>query len=156
MDADAPSYLLHSVVSVLKTAEEKKKWKYVTAAEAHRGSFSPFVVTVDSGLGLVHVAALFLCPLAEKLSTGWGKSYGEVLGWIKARLSFLSSGLLIYIWGDHMCIGDLAQILMMEQDSLLLCLCSISNLLILYFNLLTGLQMTMMVKISNLMWSHKK
>ena len=33
-------------------------------------------------------AVLFLCCLAEKLSAGWEKSYGEILGWIKARLSF--------------------------------------------------------------------
>ena len=29
-----------------------------------------------------------ICYLAEKLPAGWGRSYGEVLGWIKARLSF--------------------------------------------------------------------
>ena len=49
-DADAPSYLSRSVKNVLTTAEEKKR-KYVTAAEARRGSFSPFVVTVDGALG---------------------------------------------------------------------------------------------------------
>ena len=85
-DADAPSYLSRSVVDVLATAEEEKKRKYVTAAEARRASFSPFVVTVDGALG--HEAVLFLRRLAEKLSAGWEKSYGEVLGWIKARLSF--------------------------------------------------------------------
>ena len=31
---------------------------------------------------------LFLHCLAEKLSARWEKSYGEILGWIKARLSF--------------------------------------------------------------------
>ena len=46
---DAPSYLSRSVEDVLATAEEKKR-KYVTAAEARRASFSPFVVTVDGAL----------------------------------------------------------------------------------------------------------
>ena len=77
-DADALSYFSWSVVDVLATAEEDKKRKYVTAAEARRASFSPFVVIVDGALG--HEAVLFLCHLAEKLSTGWEKkSYGEIL-----------------------------------------------------------------------------
>ena len=85
-DADAPSYLTRSVGSVLAMAEEEKKRKYVSAVEARRGSFSPFVVMVDSAMG--PEAVLFLCRLAEKLSVGWERSYGEVIGWIKARLSF--------------------------------------------------------------------
>ena len=63
-DADAPSYLSRSVKNVLTTAEEEKKRKYVTAAEARRGSFSPFVVTVDGALG--PEAVLFLRRLVEK------------------------------------------------------------------------------------------
>ena len=89
MDADALSYVSHSVANVLTMAEEeekKKKRKYLTAAEARRGSFSPFVVTADGALG--SEAVLFLRRLAEKLSAGWEKSYGEILDWIKARLSF--------------------------------------------------------------------
>ena len=87
MDADAPSYVSHSVANVLTMAEEeKKKRKYLTAAEARRGSFSPFVVTTDGALE--PEAVLFLRRLAEKLSAGWEKSYGEILDWIKARLSF--------------------------------------------------------------------
>ena len=67
-DADAPSYLTHSVGSVLAmAAEEDKKRKYVSAVEACRGSFSPFVVTVDGAMGAE--AVLFLCHPAEKLST---------------------------------------------------------------------------------------
>ena len=49
-------------------------------------SFSPFVVTVDGALG--PEAVLFLRRLAEKLSVRWERGYGEILGWIKARLSF--------------------------------------------------------------------
>ena len=64
-DADAPSYMFHSVADVLVAAEEEKK-KYLTAAEAHCASFSPFVVTVDGTFG--HDAVLFLHCLAERLS----------------------------------------------------------------------------------------
>ena len=85
-DADAPSYVTRSVVNVMTMAEEEKKRKYLTAAEACRGSFSSFVVTVDGVLG--PEAVLFLHRLVEKFSTGWKKSYGEILGWIKAQLYF--------------------------------------------------------------------
>ena len=85
-DADAPSYLSRSVASILTLAEEEKKRKYVTAVESRRASFSPFVVTVDGALR--PEAVLFLRRLAEKLSSRWEESYGGVLGWIKARLSF--------------------------------------------------------------------
>ena len=75
-DADAPLYLSRFVKNVLATAEEEKKRKYVTAAEALHGSFSPFVVTVDGVLG--PEAVLFLQRLAEKLSGRWEKGYGEI------------------------------------------------------------------------------
>ena len=41
---------------------------------------------VDGVLG--SKAVLYLHHLAEKLSADWKRSYGEVLGWIKAWLSF--------------------------------------------------------------------
>ena len=64
----------------------RKKQKYVSTVEARHGSFSPFVVMVDGALG--PEAVLFLRHFAEKLSVGWERSYGEVLDWIKAWLSF--------------------------------------------------------------------
>ena len=74
-----------SVKNVQTTAEEEKKCKCLIAAEARRGSFSPSVLTVDGTLG--PEAALFLRRLAE-LSVRWERGYGEILGWIKERLSF--------------------------------------------------------------------
>ena len=53
-DTDAASYIDHSVVAVLASAEEVKKW-----------SFTPFVVSVDGALG--HKALMFLQWLADKL-----------------------------------------------------------------------------------------
>ena len=41
-DADAPSYVSRSIANVLTMTEEKKR-KYLTAAEARRGSFSPCI-----------------------------------------------------------------------------------------------------------------
>ena len=68
----------HSIANVLGAAEEEKKKKYLNAAEVHLASFSPFVVTVDGALG--HYAVLPLCQLAERLSSHWDKSFGEVFG----------------------------------------------------------------------------
>ena len=39
------------------------------------------IIIMDGVLG--NDVVLFLCHLAEILSAGWKKSYGEVLGWIK-------------------------------------------------------------------------
>ena len=67
-------------------AEEEKKRKYRLAAEARYASFSPFVISVDGALG--KEAALFLGRIADRLSVTWGRSYGNVLGWLKAHLGF--------------------------------------------------------------------
>ena len=76
----------HSVTDMLVAAEKEKKKKYLTDAEAHHASFSPFVVIVDGALG--HDAVLFLHCLAERLSSRWDKRFGKVFGWNKAQLSF--------------------------------------------------------------------
>ena len=45
VDTDAASYVNHSVSTVLASAEEEKKWKYLSAAELRHASFTPFVVS---------------------------------------------------------------------------------------------------------------
>jgi len=85
-DTDAASYVNHSVSAVLAIAEEEKKHKYLPAAELRHASFTPFVVSVDGTLG--YEALMFLQCLAERLSYGWGKSYGHVLMWIHVHLTF--------------------------------------------------------------------
>ena len=50
-------------------AKEEKKWKYLSAAELHHASFTPFVVSVDGALD--HEALIFCntlligCPVLE-------------------------------------------------------------------------------------------
>ena len=70
-DADAPSYLSRSVGGVLAMAEEEKKRKYVSAVEACRVSFSPFVVTVDGAMG--PEAVLFFASSCRKVICGLGE-----------------------------------------------------------------------------------
>ena len=85
VDTDAASYVNRSVSAVLASAEEEKKWKYLSTAELHHASFTLFVVSVDRALG--HGALIFLQRLADRLSSAWGKSYGHVLMCIKVHLA---------------------------------------------------------------------
>ena len=69
-------------------------------------------MSVDGALG--HEALMLLQHLADKLSNGWGKSYGHVLMRIRVRLlyerpTFASVG--------HMCVGKVQPVLMMELAS---------------------------------------
>ena len=81
--------LLHSqrvVTAVLFSAEEEKKKKYSEAAALRRASFTSLVVSVDGVLG--REANVFVKQLAQKLAHKWDKSNSEVIGWMRARLSF--------------------------------------------------------------------
>ena len=86
VDTDAQSYSQRAVMAVLSSAEREKKRKYAHAAEARHASFTPFVLSID-GL-LAREAQFVIRPFADRLSTKWGKPYGKVMGWVRARLSF--------------------------------------------------------------------
>ena len=83
---DAPSNSKGVVIAILTSAEEEKKKKYSEAAALHRASFTPLVVSVDGVLG--REANFIVKHLAEKLAHKWEKFNSEVLGWMRARLSF--------------------------------------------------------------------
>ena len=85
-DTDAPFHSQRVVSAILSSAEEAKKRKYSEAAALRRASFTPFVVSVDGVLG--REANLLIKHLAQKLVHKWEKSNSEVLGWMRARLSF--------------------------------------------------------------------
>ena len=85
VDTDADSYCRRPVSAVLKSAEEEKKRKYNDAVEARRGSFSPFVVSVDGFVGVE--AGCILKRVAEVLGWKWGKSYVQVMGWVRCYMS---------------------------------------------------------------------
>ena len=82
-DTDTPQQV---VSAILSSAEEAKKKKYSKAATLHRASFTPLVVSVNGVLG--QEANFFIKHLAQKLAHKWEKSNSEVLGWMRARLSF--------------------------------------------------------------------
>ena len=71
--------------AVLSSAEQEKKAKYCNAAEFRRASFSPFVISVDGAPG--READRLMKRLSESLALKWSASYGEVFGWLRARMS---------------------------------------------------------------------
>ena len=85
-DTDVPSYSQRVVSAILSSAEEAKKMKYSEAAALRRASFTPFVVSVDGVLR--REASFYIKHLVQKLAHKWEKSNSEVLGWMRARLSF--------------------------------------------------------------------
>ena len=68
---------------VLKTAEREK---YGLACEERRATFTPFYCSVDGMMG--SEAQVFLKQIGDIVSVKWEKSYSEVMGWIRARMSF--------------------------------------------------------------------
>jgi len=98
-DTDAASYVNRSVSAVLATDEEEKKCKYSSAAELRHTFFTPFVVLVDGALG--HEALLKDC-----LYSGWGKSYGHVLMWIRVHVHLAFAVIRatnLCLRGSHVC-----------------------------------------------------
>ena len=83
VDTDAPSHIHRNTLS---SAEEEKKRKYNSAAEARRASFTPFVVSTDGMLG--REANFLLKRLAQSISIKWEKQLEQTTGWLRAKLSF--------------------------------------------------------------------
>ena len=85
-DSDAPSYVDRPVSTVLATAEEENKRKYLPAAQLHHASFTPFVVSIDGALG--HEALMFLQQLSDRLVSSWCKGYDYVFSRVRVCLAF--------------------------------------------------------------------
>ena len=56
------------------------------SCEDRRAVFTPLCVSVDSLFR--NEAEHFVKRIGQSLSTKWEKSYSQVIGWIRARLSF--------------------------------------------------------------------
>ena len=72
-----------SVAAILSSAEAEKKKKYNNAANARRASVTS---SVDRASG--REATYYLKHLSEHICFKWGKSYGEVMGWLRVSLTF--------------------------------------------------------------------
>ena len=85
-DTDAKSYCTRSPDQVLAQAESDKKKKYRLSCEERRAVFTPLCVSVDRLFG--KETEHFVKRIGQSLSVKWEKSYSQVMGWIRARLSF--------------------------------------------------------------------
>ena len=93
VDVDALSYRGRAPQTVLCSAEDEKKHKYLEAYLAHHASFTPLCFSTDGMLG--SEANFILRHLAENLTAKWEKSYSEVIGWVCLRICLLYFGLLM-------------------------------------------------------------
>ena len=84
-DTDAPTYRSHDPIKVLRRHEKEKKTKYLAPCLERRRHFTPLVFSVD-GLQGPEATAASKC-LASKLSKKWGRSYSEVVGFVRSRIS---------------------------------------------------------------------
>jgi hypothetical protein len=84
-DTDAPTYRGQDPTKVLKRHEKEKKKKYLAPCVERRRHFTPLVFSVD-GLQGPEASAASKC-LASKLSKKWGRSYSEVVGFVRSRIS---------------------------------------------------------------------
>jgi hypothetical protein len=84
-DTDAPSYRGQDPHKILKKHEREKRTKYLAPCLARRRHFTPLVFSVD-GLRGPEVQAASK-RLASRLSTKWKRTYSEVCGFVRSRLS---------------------------------------------------------------------
>jgi hypothetical protein len=96
MDTDATYYALKPSDKVMEAAEKLKKKKYLQACLEQRQHFTPFVVSVDRLLG--KEANTVLKVLAARTATTSGKSYSNVVGHLRARMSIVS------VRATHVCL----------------------------------------------------
>ena len=86
IDTDAKSYGNRSPEDVIKTTEREKRNKYGEACEARRATFTPFCVSVDGVMG--KQAQHLVKRIGDRLAEKWDRTYGETMGWLRARLAF--------------------------------------------------------------------
>jgi hypothetical protein len=84
-DTDAPTYQMKDPHKVLEAASCLKKKTYLQPCLNHIHHFTPFIVSVDGLIG--KEAKTFLKVLAARTATKAGKTYSNVMGYTRARLS---------------------------------------------------------------------
>ena len=84
-DLDCNSNRSKDPEKVLAAHEREKKRKYLEPCLEQRRHFTPFVASTDGLLG--KEASTLLKRLAAELAEKSGKSYAEVSGFVRARIS---------------------------------------------------------------------
>ena len=84
-DLDNPSQRNSDPNTILLRHEAEKKRKYSAHCERQRKHFTPLVFSVDGIAGKESTAAMR--RLASQLSQRWKRTYSEVCGFVRARLT---------------------------------------------------------------------
>jgi hypothetical protein len=84
-DTDAPSNRGMDLTKILKKHEKEKQAKHLAHCLARRRHFTPLVFSVDRLRGTKTQAASK--RLASMLSVKWKRTYSEVCGFVRSRLS---------------------------------------------------------------------
>ena len=84
-DTEAPSHRGSDPDKVLARYEKEKKGKYLDACLRQRKHFTPLVFSVDGMCGIEAQAASK--RLASCLSQKWRRTYSQVCGFVRSRLS---------------------------------------------------------------------
>ena len=95
-DTDNPSQRGKAPQDALARHERQKKAKYGKACQAYRKHFTPLVFSVDGLTGKETQAAMK--RLASLLAAKWERSYSEVCGFVRSRLS------LALVRSTHLCL----------------------------------------------------
>ena len=86
IDTDAPSHCHRAPNAILESSSLEKKRMYKKAVQDRRGTFTPFVLSVD---GLLHKeASHFLKHMATALSSKWDKAYSITSSYVRSQLAF--------------------------------------------------------------------
>lgn len=84
-ETDASSNAKTDPYQVLRKGEQRKNTKYRAKCEEQRRHFTPLVFSVDGLMGAQATAATK--RLASTLAFKWNRSYSEVCGYVRSRLS---------------------------------------------------------------------
>ena len=86
IDTDAPSHCHRAPNAILESSSQEKKRMYKKAVEDRRGTFTPFLLSVD---GLLHKeASHFIKHMATALSSKWDKAYSIISSYVRSWLAF--------------------------------------------------------------------
>ena len=99
VDNDTHSYCCHASFSVFSSVERDKKQKYSQVCQDCRATFTSLCVLFGGVLGCE--ATAFLKWIGNVLLAKQEMSYGTVMGWVCARLSFA------ILHATLMCFGSL-------------------------------------------------
>ena len=95
--------LHHKIMSAYPCHEREKRYRYEQCVhEAEHGHFIPLVFTTIGEMG--GAASQVYKSLANLLSEKLNLSYGEVMGWIRCKFSWLGQLLCASMMLVHRCI----------------------------------------------------